>query len=163
MADTWQRINAKNGGTLYGKTLIQFGKEGDMGDAIMMNVIKQQNIFLAKTKQRIVHNLNDMDKIIEIALGEDVDMDPAGITLRDIFFNYHDKNGNRLIDAIEKASTGGTYRFLFQQIKTEEVDKMSEHINDTLTSIGDWNECHTHFRYLPSIPISVVGRIPRTT
>jgi hypothetical protein len=71
-----------------------------MGDAIMTNVIQQQNKFLAETKQCIVHNINDVDKIIEIALGEDVDMDPAGITLRDIFFNYHDKNGNRLIDAI---------------------------------------------------------------
>jgi hypothetical protein len=102
-------------------------------------------------------------EIIEIAFGDDVDMDPAGITLKDIFFNYHDKNGNRLIDAIEKTSTGGTYCFLFQQNKTEEVDKMIEHIDETLTSIGDWEECHTHFRYLPSIPISVVGRIPRTT
>jgi hypothetical protein len=134
-----------------------------MGDAIMTNIIEQQNKFLAETKQRIVHTLNDVDEIIEIALGEDVDMDPAGITLRDIFFNYHDKNGNRLIEAIEKTSTGGTYRCLFQQNKTEEVDKMLEHINETLTSIGDWEECHTHFRYLPSIPISVVGRIPRTT
>jgi hypothetical protein len=35
-------------------------------------------------------------------------------------------------------------------------------MDETLTSIGDWEECHTHFRYLPSIPISVVGRIPRT-
>jgi hypothetical protein len=40
---------------------------------------------------------------------------------------------------------------------------MLEHIDETLTSIGYWEECHTHFRYLPSIPISVVGRIPRTT
>jgi hypothetical protein len=40
MADKWQRINAKNGGTLYGKTFIPFGKEGDMGDAIMTNVIQ---------------------------------------------------------------------------------------------------------------------------
>jgi hypothetical protein len=126
-------------------------------------MLYSNKFFFAETKQRIVHNLNNVDEIIEIALGEDVDMDPAGITLRDIFFNYHDKNGNRLIDAIEKTSTGGTYRFLFQQSKTEEVDKMLEHIDDTLTSIGDWDECHTHFRYLPSIPISVVGHIPRTT
>jgi hypothetical protein len=134
-----------------------------MGDTILTNVIQQQNKFVDETKQRIVHNLNNVDDIIEIALGEDVDMDPAGITLRDIFFNYHDKNGNRLIDAIENKSTGGTCRFLFQQTKTEEVDKMLEHIDETLTSIGDWEECHTHFRYLPLIPISLVGRIPRTT
>jgi hypothetical protein len=45
MAEKWQRINAKNGGTLYGKTFIPFGKEEEMGDAIMMNVIQQQNFF----------------------------------------------------------------------------------------------------------------------
>jgi hypothetical protein len=85
MAETWQNINAKNGGTLFGKTFIPFGKEGDMGDAIMTNAIKQQNKFLSETKQRIVYNLSDVDEVIEIALGEDVDMEPAGITLRDIF------------------------------------------------------------------------------
>jgi hypothetical protein len=93
MAEKWQRINVKNGGTLYGKTFIPFGKEGDMADAIVTNVIQQQHKFLAETKQRIVHNLNDVDEIIEVALREDVDMDPAGITLRDIFFNYHHKTG----------------------------------------------------------------------
>jgi hypothetical protein len=65
-----------------------------MGYAIMTNVIQQQNKFLAETKQRIVYNLSNVDKIIETALGEDVDMDPAGITLRDIFYNHHDKEGN---------------------------------------------------------------------
>jgi hypothetical protein len=123
MAEKWQRINAKNGGTVYGKTFIPFGKEGYMGDAIMTNVIQQHNKFLAETKQRIVHNLNDVDEIIEIALGEDVDMDPAGITLSYIFFNYHDKNGNRLIDAIEKTSTGGTYAFSFNTIKQNKLIK----------------------------------------
>jgi hypothetical protein len=77
MAEKWQSINAKNGRTLYDKTFIPFVKEGDMGYAKMTNVIQQQNKFLAETKQRIVHNLNDVDEIIEIALGEDVDMDSA--------------------------------------------------------------------------------------
>jgi hypothetical protein len=113
MAEKWQKINAKNGGTLYGKTFIPFGKEGDMGDAIMTNVIQQQNKLLSETKQRIVHNLSDVDEIIEIALGEDVDMHPAGILLRDIFYDHQDKEVNRLIDEIKKKSTGGTYRFLF--------------------------------------------------
>jgi hypothetical protein len=90
-------------------------------------------------------------------------MDPAGITLSNIFFNYQDKSGNRMIDAIEKTSTRGTHRFIFQKSKIEEVDKVLEHIGDTLTSIGDWDECHTQFRYLPSMPIRVFGRVPRTT
>jgi hypothetical protein len=163
MAEKWQKINAKNGVTLYGKTFIPFGKEGDMGDAIMTNVIQQQNKFLSETKQRTVHNLSDVDDIIEIALDEDVNMDPAGISLRDIFYNHQDKEGNRLIDAIQKTSTGGTYRFLFQQSKAEEGDNMLEHIDENLNSFGDWDERHTHFRYLPSTPISVVGRVPCST
>jgi hypothetical protein len=163
MAEKWQKINAKNGGTLYGKTFTPFGKEGDMGYAIMTNVIQRQNQFLAETKQQNVHNLSDVDEIIEIALGEDASMDPAGITLRDIFYTHQDKDGNRLIYEIEKTISGGTYRFLFQQSKSEEVDKMLEHNDETLNSIGDWDECHTHFRYLPSMPISVVGCVPRTT
>jgi hypothetical protein len=76
---------------MYQNTFIPFGKEGGMGDAIMTNVIQQQNQFLVETKQRIVHNLSHLDEIIEIALGEDIDMDPAGITLRDIFYNHQDK------------------------------------------------------------------------
>jgi hypothetical protein len=163
MAEKWQNINAKNKRTLYGKTFIPFGKEEDIGDAIMTNVIQQQNQFLPKTKQRIFHSLSDVDEIIEIDLGEDIAMHPAGITLRDIFYNQQEKEGNRLIDAIEKTSTGGTYRFLFQQSKSEELDKTLEHIDETLNSIGDWDECNTHFRYLPSMPISVVGRVPRST
>jgi predicted nicotinamide N-methyase len=139
MAEKWQKINANNGGTLYDKTFIPFGKEGGVGDVIMTNVIQQQNNFLAETKQRIIHNLSDVDEIIEIALGEDVDMYQAVIILRDIFYNHQDKEGNRLIDAIEKTSTGGTYCFLFQQNKAEEVYKMLEHIDETLHSIGDWD------------------------
>jgi hypothetical protein len=92
-----------------------------------------------------------------------LDMDLAGITLRDIFYNHQDKDGNRLIDVIEKTSTVGMHHLLFQQSKAEEVDKMLEHIDDTLNSIGAWDECHTHFRYLPSMTISVVGHVPLTT
>jgi hypothetical protein len=55
VTEEWQHINAKNGGTLYGTPFITFGKERDMGDVIMKDIIQQQNQFLAETKQRIVH------------------------------------------------------------------------------------------------------------
>jgi hypothetical protein len=66
MAEKWQKINANNGGTLYGKTFIPFGKEGDMGDAIMTNVVQQQNKFLAETKQRIFYSLSNVEKILKL-------------------------------------------------------------------------------------------------
>jgi hypothetical protein len=86
MEDKWKNINAKGKENMFGKIFIPFGKEGGgMGDVIMTNVIQQQNQFLAEKNQWIVHNLSSVDDIIKSALGEDVDMDPAGITLRDIF------------------------------------------------------------------------------
>jgi hypothetical protein len=43
MAEKWQRMTVKNGGTLFGKTFIPFGKEGDIGDIgdkVMTNIIQ---------------------------------------------------------------------------------------------------------------------------
>jgi hypothetical protein len=69
MAEKWQTLTAKNGGTLFGKTFIPFGKEGDIGDEVMTNIIQQQNNFLRSTKQCIVQNLNDIDCPIDIISG----------------------------------------------------------------------------------------------
>jgi hypothetical protein len=40
MAEKWQKLTAKNGGTLFGKTFIPFEKEGDIGDEVMTNIIQ---------------------------------------------------------------------------------------------------------------------------
>jgi hypothetical protein len=42
MADNWQGLTAKTGGTLWGKTFIPFGRAGDMGDAVMTAVFQKQ-------------------------------------------------------------------------------------------------------------------------
>jgi hypothetical protein len=49
MAEKWQKMTAKTGGTLFGKTFIPFGKEGDIGDDVMTNIIQQQKNFLRST------------------------------------------------------------------------------------------------------------------
>jgi hypothetical protein len=46
MAEKWQQLDAKTGGSLPGKNFITFGKEGDLGDDIMMWIISKQNLFL---------------------------------------------------------------------------------------------------------------------
>jgi hypothetical protein len=43
MARKWQKLTAKKGGTLFRKTAIPFGKEGDIGDEVMTIIIQQQD------------------------------------------------------------------------------------------------------------------------
>jgi hypothetical protein len=74
-------MKVKNGGTLFGKIFIPFGKEGEIGDEGLMNIIQQQNHFLHSTKQCIVQNLNDIDCPIGIVTGSAEDMDAATVTL----------------------------------------------------------------------------------
>jgi hypothetical protein len=38
MAEKWQKLTAKNGGALFGKTFIPFGKEGGIDDELMMKL-----------------------------------------------------------------------------------------------------------------------------
>jgi hypothetical protein len=92
--------DSKNGGTLFGKTFIPFGKEGDIGDDFMTNIIQQQNNVLRSTKQRIIQNMNDIDCPIDIVSGSGEELDAATISLRDVFYQYKDGEGKQLIDAI---------------------------------------------------------------
>jgi hypothetical protein len=165
MAEKWQGLTAKTGGTLWGKTFIPFVREGEMGDAVMTAVFQQQNKYLLEATQRIVQNLADIYEIIDININdeEDEEMEGTGITLRHIFLQCLDKQGQPLLQSIEQTSTGGTYRFIFDKIKVIEEDAMLASIDSDLDKIGQWEECNTHYRYLPSNPITVIGSIPRST
>jgi hypothetical protein len=71
---------------------IPFGKEGDLGGDIMTAIMPKQNRFLKKSKQRIIHNLNDIGEIVEISLADDADMDmeASGVTLSEVLYNHKD-------------------------------------------------------------------------
>jgi hypothetical protein len=155
--------DSKNGGTLFGKTFIPFGKEGDIGDEVMTNIIQQQNNVLRSTKQRIIQNMNDIDCPIDIVSGSGEELDAATISLRDVFYQYKDGEGKQLIDAIEKTNTGGTYRFLFNEKKIELINNMLNNLNATLDDIGSWGECDVHYRYMTAYPIGIVGREAKST
>jgi hypothetical protein len=111
------------------------------------------------TKQRIVQNLKDIDCPIGIVTGSAEDMDAATVTLWDIFYQYKDNEGGQLFDAIEKTNKGETYILLFHESKIAIVDNMLNNLDSTLDSFGAWDNCDVHFRYLASLPISVVGRL----
>jgi hypothetical protein len=52
---------------------------------------------------------------------------------------------------------------LFLTSKVVEVDAMLASIVSDLDKIGQWEECNTHYRYLPANPITVIGSIRRST
>jgi hypothetical protein len=54
----------------------------------------------------------------------------------------------------------GTYRVLFDEAKVVEVDAVLENLDGSLTSLGDWTNCHTHHRYHTNEEIRIVGRVP---
>jgi hypothetical protein len=68
-----------------------------------------------------------------------------------------------LIDAIEKKNTGGMYIFLFHEKKTESINNMPNNLNATLDEIGAWRKCNAHYRYMTAYPISVLGRVAKST
>jgi hypothetical protein len=102
MAEKWQGLTAKTGGTLWRKTFISFGCEGDMGDAVMTAVLQEQTAYLEEATQRIVQNLADIDEIIKIDMNEEEDeeMEGTGITLIHILLQYLYKQGQPLVQSI---------------------------------------------------------------
>jgi hypothetical protein len=42
-------------------------------------------------------------------------------------------------------------------------DNMLNNLDATLDAFGAWDDCDVHFRYLTSLPISVVGRVVKST
>jgi hypothetical protein len=90
-------------------------------------------------------------------------MDEATVTLRDICFQYKDNYKGQLFNAIDKTNTGGTYRFLLHESKMETVDKVLNNLDTTLDAFGAWDDCDVHLRYLTAVPISLVGRVVKST
>jgi hypothetical protein len=71
MAEKWQGLTAKAGGTLWGKIFINFSREGDMGDAVMTAICKQQNKYLQEATQCIVQNLAAINEIVGIDINDE--------------------------------------------------------------------------------------------
>jgi hypothetical protein len=111
IAQKWQVLNIRTGGSLFGKHFIPFGRSGDMDDEIMTQIINQQNTLLKQTKQRILQNLNYINEVIEMSLSEDIAFTTdSAFTIREAFTCYKDKQCGPLFTCIESTQTGGTYR-----------------------------------------------------
>jgi hypothetical protein len=73
----------------------------------MTAIILKQNRFLKNSKQCIIHNLNEIDEIVEISLAYDVnmDMEASGVILHEVLYNHKDAKAAQLFDSIEKTNT----------------------------------------------------------
>jgi hypothetical protein len=70
IAMMWQKASNHRDGPLVGKHFVPFGKSGDMGDEITTKIIHRQNIMLQTNKQRVLTNLNGIDKVIEMEISD---------------------------------------------------------------------------------------------
>jgi hypothetical protein len=90
----------------------------------MHRIIKQQHLFLNTTTQRIVANLNDIDKLIEVDLIQNKNnyIDDTGMTIRKQFMDQVDSTCNSLFAIMENTKVAGSYYVLFHERKANAVD-----------------------------------------
>jgi hypothetical protein len=79
----------------------------------MTNIFHGQNQFLRSTKMKLVHNLGDMDEVLDLELKEHVDISDEYLTLRSILRTFKVK-GTPVILSVDNTNTRGTYRFLYE-------------------------------------------------
>jgi hypothetical protein len=147
LAQRWSNLTIKSGGSLASKFFIPFGKEYTLGDSEMTHIIEQQNLYLQTTKQRIMHNLNDIDDEINFETNEDVDMEGSGTTIRDFFMKHLDNKGNALFHSIEHTHNSDIYMLLFDETNTEQVDTLLGTIDESLDALGNWDNADSHCRF----------------
>jgi hypothetical protein len=152
LAERWNNITIKGGGSLAHKFGIPFGKESTLGDAEMTHIIEQHNLYIQTTKERIVKNLNDIDKEINLKVNNDAGMYGAGATIREMFMTHLDSRDNVLFHSMEDTSTPGGYILLFDDTNTSHVD--------TLISAIDKN-ADAHFIFHSNEKVSIIGIQPR--
>jgi hypothetical protein len=68
-----------------------------------------------------------------------------------------------LFHAIEKTNKGVTYIFLFCESNIEIADNIFNNMDTKLEAFGSWYDCDIHFIDLTSLPISVAGRVIKST
>jgi hypothetical protein len=142
----WQRIEEYSGSPLGGQYFVLVGRGADLGTNAITNNFHKQNQFLRTTKMKLVHNLGEMDKALEIYLNDHVDIPHKYRTLHNILRSFRVKK-NQVIFMVDKTNTIGTYRFIYHEnMEKYMVDLLSniyEHIKET----GDWAVCGNHYRF----------------
>jgi hypothetical protein len=146
MVKIWQRIEESSGNPLANQYFVPVGREADLGTTAMTKICHVQNHFLRSTKMKLVHNLGDMDEVLDLELSEHVDISDEYITLRNILRSFKVKN-IPVIRCVENTNTLGTYRFLYDESMEKYMADLLSNLDPHIKDIGEWDDCNGQHRY----------------
>jgi hypothetical protein len=95
---------------------------------------------------KLVHNLGDMDEVLDLELSEHVDISEEHLTLRNILRSFKVKNTS-VIRSVEKINTLGTYRLLYDESMGKYMADLLSNLDSHIKYIGEWDDCNIHYRY----------------
>jgi hypothetical protein len=72
MVKKWQRMEDSSGNTLASQLFVPVGRGYDLGTITMAKVLHGKNKFLRYTRMKLVHNLGDMDEVLDLEFNEHV-------------------------------------------------------------------------------------------
>jgi hypothetical protein len=114
MVKKWQGIEESSGNPLAIQFFVPVGRGADLGTIAMTKIFHGQNQFLRSTKMKLVHNLVDMDEVLDLELNEHIDISEEYLALRNILRSFKVK-GSPVILSVENTYTLGTYRFYMRK------------------------------------------------
>jgi hypothetical protein len=106
----------------------------------MTKIFHGQNYFLRSTKMKLVHNLGDMDEVLDLELSEHIDISDEYLSLRNIMRSFKVKN-TPIIRYFEKTNTLGTYCFLYDESMEKHMADLLSNLDSHIEDIGEWDDC----------------------
>jgi hypothetical protein len=146
MVKKWQHIEELSGNHLAKQYFVPVGRGDDLGTTAMTKIFHGRNHFLRSTQMKLVHNLGDMDEVLDLELSEHVDLSDEYLTLRYILRSFKFKN-TPVIRSVEKTNTLGTYRLLYDESMGKYIADLLNNLDSHITDIGEWDDCDGHYRY----------------
>jgi hypothetical protein len=142
MVKKWQRIEESSGNPLASQYFVPIGRGADLFTTAMTKIFHGQNHFLRSTKMKLVHNLGDMDEVLDLELSEHVDISDEYLTLRNILRSFKVKN-TPVIQSIENTNTPGTYRFLYDESMEKYIADLLSNLDSHIKDICEWDATDT--------------------
>jgi hypothetical protein len=97
MVHQWQMIEEASENPLRNQYFVPVGRGAELGTTAMTKIFHSQNDFLRTTRMKIVHNLGEMDELLDIELNEHATIAHEYRALCNIIqFQSQDQTGNSL-------------------------------------------------------------------